>query len=277
MMGRATRGYGTTIVAGVGVLGAVVAVIVGKVADWRVAYFVGGGLGLGLLALRVGVTESGMFEGVKRRDEVSRGNFFALFTSARRAKRYVCLILTGVPIWYAVGILFTFAPEIGGAMGLEPAPSPGDAVLWGYIGLAAGDIASGLLSQALRSRKKAVLLFVVLCAASVAAYFGPGRSGLGAFYGACFALGVANGYWAVFVTMSSEQFGTNLRATVTTTAPNFVRGAVVPLTLAFRALKDSMGAEKGALSVGAVTIVVALLALFPLDETYGKDLDFLED
>ncbi len=277
LLSKSTRGYGTTIVAGVGVLGAVFAVIVGKNTDWRVAYYVGGGLGLGLLALRVGVTESGLFEGVKKLDTVSRGNFFALFTNRRRAIRYLCLILSGVPIWYTVGILFTFAPEIGTSLGLAPAPSPADAVLYGYIGLAIGDISSGVLSQLLRSRRKAVLLFILLCAASVTGYFTLGRASVGTFYWMCFALGVANGYWAVFVTISSEQFGTNLRATATTTAPNFVRGFVVPLSLAFRALKDGHGAAQAAMIVGAVTIVAALLALIPLDETYGKDLDFVEE
>ncbi len=278
MLSKATRGYGTTIVAGVGLFGAIVAVLVGKATDWRIAYYVGGGLGLGLLALRVGVTESGMFEGMKRRREnVSRGNFFALFTQSRRAVRYVCLILSGVPIWYAVGVLLTFSPEIGKAMGLAPAPNPGDAVLYGYVGLAVGDVASGVMSQLVRSRRKAVLTFVLLCAASVGAYFALGRHGLVAFYASCFALGVATGYWAVFVTMASEQFGTNLRATVTTTAPNFVRGAVVPLTLAFRSLKDAYGAERAAIVVGVVTIAVALAALVPLEETFGKDLDFVED
>jgi MFS transporter, putative metabolite:H+ symporter len=277
MLGKSVRGYGTTIVAGVGVTGAVVAVLVGKATDWRVAYFVGGGLGLGLLALRIGVNESGLFQGMKKRSDVRRGNFLALFTSSRRAIRYVCVILSGLPIWYAVGILFTFAPEIGTAMGLKSAPSPADAVLYGYIGLAIGDVACGVLSQLMKSRRRAVLVFILLCACSVSGYFIFGAGSLQAFYWGCFGVGVGTGYWAVFVTMASEQFGTNLRATATTTAPNFVRGAVVPLTLGFRALKDSHGAADAAMIVGAITIVIALLALIPLEETYGRDLDFVEE
>jgi predicted MFS family arabinose efflux permease len=274
-MHREARGYGTMIVAGIGILGAVVASLVGGAFGWRAAYLVGGGMGIALLVLRIGVYESGMFEQLKRRD-VQRGNFFQLFATADRARRYVCVILIGVPIWYAVGILVLFSSEIGRAMGMPVAPTPGTAVLFCYIGLAAGDFGSGALSQLFRSRKRVLLGFVSLTALSVAAYFVVGRASLPVFYAVCGVLGFSTGYWAVFVTVASEQFGTNIRGTATTTAPNFVRGAVVPLTAAFQLLKPSLGIVESAATVGIATLLVAFVALRGIEETYGKDLDFVE-
>jgi MFS transporter, putative metabolite:H+ symporter len=286
VMQKESRGYGTTIVATVGICGAVVAALVGDMFHWRTAYFVGGALGLSLLVLRIGVTESGMFTSLKKRRTkpstsegqaaVSSGDFFSLFSTWDRARRYVCVILTGVPIWYAVGILITFSPEIGKAMGMTEVPKAGRAVMFSYIGLALGDLGSGVASQWWKSRKKVVGLFLLLTAASVAVYFTVGGTSLPIFYLVCSVLGFATGYWAVFVTMAAEQFGTNIRATATTTAPNFVRGFVVPLTLAFQGLTATLGIAGSAIAVGVVSITVALLALRGLDETYGKDLDFLE-
>ena len=277
VMRRDARGYGTTIVATVGICGAVAAALIGDLTHWRTTYFIGGGLGLALLLLRVGVLESGMFSAVKKREAVERGNFFSLFSTRDRARRYLGVILVGVPIWYAVGILVTFSPELGKAMGMDPAPNAGRAIMFTYIGLAVGDLGSGALSQLARSRRRVVLGFLVLTAACVALYFAVGSASLSTFYGVCVALGFATGYWAVFVTMAAEQFGTNIRATATTTAPNFVRGAVVPLSLAFEAMKGSLGVVKSALVLGALTLGLALVALVFLEETYGKDLDFTEE
>lgn len=275
IMPREARGYGTTVVAGVGICGAVVAALIGDRFDWRTAYFVGGGLGVSLLLLRIGVYESGMFEAVKR-EAVQRGNVLQLFARWERARRYLSVILIGVPIWYAIGILVTFSPEIGKAMGLSPAPDAGKAIMFSYIGLALGDFASGALSQVMRSRRRVVVGFLLLTSLCIAAYFALAGRSLVAFYGVCVALGFATGYWAVFVTMASEQFGTNLRATATTTAPNLVRGAVVLLTAAFKAGRESLGVTGSALAVGVVTMLIAFVAVSGLDETYGRDLDFLE-
>jgi len=277
IMQKEKRGFGTTIVATVGICGAVVAAIVADHFDWRTAYFIGGGMGLALLALRVGVAESGMFSAVAKKTEVARGNFFALFSSRDRAKRYLSLIVSGVPIWYGVGILITFSPEIGENLGLAPAPAAGTAVMCDYIGLALGDFASGALSQVIKSRKRAVLVFMVITTVALASYFTLGRTSLFAFYASCGLLGFGTGYWAMFVTMASEQFGTNIRATATTTAPNFVRGAVVPLTFAFTQLKGVLGVQGSAMAIGAVVMVSAFLSLLALPETFGKDLAFTED
>ena len=276
IMHKESRGYGTTIVATIGICGAVVAALVGDLFHWRTAYFVGGGMGLALLLLRVGLYESGMFAGVKAAG-VKLGNFSSLFSTKLRAKKYLAVIVVGVPIWYAVGILVTFSPEIGKAMGMSEVPAPGRAVMMTYIGLAAGDFASGALSQLLRSRRRVLAGFLALTGASIVAYFTIGRSSLTAFYAVCLVLGFATGYWAVFVTMASELFGTNIRATVTTTAPNFVRGSVVLLTFSFKHLKDALGVVGSAAAVGAITMAIAGVALIALEETYGKSLDYVED
>ena len=275
---REGRGWGTTIVATVGICGGVVAALVGAEVHWRTAYFIGGGLGLALLGLRLGVRESAMFATVKA-GAVRRGDVTALFRGAGRVRRYLAVILVGVPIWYVVGILIFFSPELGRALGLSGAevPSAGKALMWCYVGLALGDLGSGVVSQLLRSRKRALALFLVLTAIAVGLYFGAGGRSRQGFYAICVLLGVATGYWAVFVTSAAEQFGTNLRATVTTTVPNFVRGAVVPMTLLYKQLRGSLGLVEGALAVGVLALALAAVALWLLDETYGKDLDFVEE
>lgn len=271
------RGYGTMVVAGVGLMGGIVAGLLGDVLPWRTAYYVGGGMGLLLLALRIGVHESGMFAGLKQRAGVRRGDFFALFTSARRLRRYLFVILSGLPIWFVFAILVSLAPEMGAALGLDPAPTAARAVLWAYVGIALGDLASGTLSQWLRSRRKVMALFIALTGVMLGLYLALGGRSLATFYTLCAGVGLASGYWAVFVTAASEQFGTNLRATVTTTAPNFVRGAVPVLTAGFTALKPGLGAPGAALGVGLVCLGLALISVWRLAETFGRDLDFIEE
>lgn len=275
IMPASTRGYGTMIVATVGILGAVVASIVGDAFDWRVAYFVGGGMGLALLVLRIGVAESGMFEQV-RHARVARGRFRSLVTSPLTRGKYLRVILIGLPMWYVVGILITFSPEFGRAMNMATLPQAGRAVMFCYIGLALGDLASGALSQLLRSRLKVVGLFLRLTAGMIAVFFAVAHVSLPAFYIACLLLGAAAGYWAVFVTIASEQFGTNIRATATTTVPNFVRGAVVVLTTLFEALRPALGIRGSAMAVGGLALAIAWVSLRGLEETYGKDLDFVD-
>jgi putative MFS transporter len=275
LMSRQRRGYGTAIVAAVGICGAVVGALVGDLVAWRVAYFIGGGLGLALLILRLGVMESGMFREARKKG-VRRGNLLALLWPLPRLRRYLSVIAVGLPIWFVVGVLVGLAPELGRAMGMNPAPTSSRAVLFCYAGLAVGDLGSGVASQLLGSRKKIVGAFIVFTALMMAVYFLVGGQSLLTFYATCVGLGLATGYWAVFVTVASEQFGTNLRATATTTAPNFVRGAVVPITSTFLALKPHLGLIGSAATVGASTLVLALIALTGIEETFGKDLDYLE-
>jgi len=276
-MDKESRGWGTTMVASFGVLGAVLAFWVGDTFDWRTAYFVGGGLGLALLVLRFSTYESGMFKALEGK-KVELARFDLLFLRPRRLAKYLACIGVGIPIWFSIGILIFFADAFGKAHGVEGAVTPGKAIMWAYIGLAAGDLSSGWLSQLIRSRKRAILGFLVMLIAVDAAYLliaSPGPTG---FYVLCALVGFAAGYWALFVTMASEQFGTNIRATVTTTAPNFVRGAVVPITTAWQALSaGALGLMGGTAVVGIVCFGLALISLGYLKETFGKDLDHLED
>ncbi len=285
------RGLGTMVVATVGVSGAMLAYWVGSRADWhllgltarwRNAYLVGGVLGLALLSLRASVFESGMFQKTKA-SAVGRGNFLSLFTSADRLGRYGRCLLIGVPLWFVVGILITFAPEFSEALGVrvpagEAPISAGLAVFWSYFGLVFGDFLSGTLSQVLRSRRRALQLFLGLCALAVGGYlYGLRGASPTVFYGGCFGLGVSVGFWALFVTVAAEQFGTNLRATVATTAPNFARGAVVLLVPAFRWAEAHLGGRlSGAAALGALTLAAALWAASSLPETFGKELDYDE-
>lgn len=268
------RGYATTAIAGIGILGALLAVYVGRNYDWRTAYFVGGAMGLTLLLLRVGVLESGIFAKVKQSD-VKRGDFLALFRTRDRFVRYASVILVGVPVWYGVGILAINAPEITAALGATEAPLRPTAIWWMYAGLAAGDLGSGLVSQLLQSRKRALGTFLVLDVLAIGFYFAFARDPF-TIYLACFLLGIANGYWAVFVTTAAEQFGTNLRATAATTAPNFVRGSLTLTTLLFQVLRAETDFATGAAIVGVLVMAVAFAALRGIDETYGKNLDFVE-
>ncbi|MCC6162782.1 MAG: MFS transporter [Acidobacteria bacterium] len=276
IMPKETRGYGTAVVAATGILGAVVAALVGDFFDWRISYIVGGVMGFALLALRIGVYESGMFEQV-RKAGASRGNVLQLFNRWDRARKYIAVILIGVPIWYVIGILITFSPELGLALGMAEAPSAGRAVMFAYLGLAAGDIGSGFFSQYIGSRRRAVLVFQTITAAFVAVYFFLAPFSLNAFYALCVALGFGAGYWAVFVTVASEQFGTNIRATATTTVPNVVRGSVVLLTSSVGWLRPQVGVVYSALIVGVIALVISFVALSGLEETFGKDLDYVED
>jgi MFS family permease len=269
------RGYGTTIVAAVGIFGTVAATLVGKYFSWRVGYLVGGGLGLCLLALRIGIRESGMFKEV-RSTSVSRGDFISLFTNAERFGRYLRCILIGLPTWFVVGVLINLAPEFAPRLGVTGPLAAGTALAFTYTGITLGSFASGFLSQVWGTRKKVVGLFILSTLAGVVGFLGLRGLSPALFYALALYLGLATGYWAVFVTIGAEQFGTNLRSTVATTVPNFVRGAVPLITSSFVYLKGSLGFVGSAAVVGAVCFTLALGSLTGLRETHGLDLDFVE-
>lgn len=273
---KAIRGYGTTLVATMGVLGAILAYLITYLFDWRISFFIGGGLGLILLVLRVSVFESGMFEKLKVRN-ISRGNLAMLFGNRRRAVKYFNCILMGLPIWFVTGILVTFSPEFGKALGIAEPVNAGKAVMIFFVGQVFGDIISGFLSQYLKSRKKVILLFISTSFFFALVYLLYPTHDLTLFYIFCSLLGVCNGYWTLFVTVGAELFGTNLRATVATSAPNFVRGATIPLTTLFILGKSYLGVAYGALAVGVLAYGIALIALRFMEETYSKDLDYLEE
>ncbi|MEJ7557473.1 MAG: MFS transporter [Pedobacter sp.] len=277
IMPKEKRGYATTVVAAVGVSGAVVAYFIAQYFTWQVSYFIGGGLGLSLLFLRIGVSESGMF-GKTLDKNAERGNFFSLFSSRSQFLKYLRCILIGIPLWFVVGILITLSPEFGRVLGVSGDIDAGAAVACCYGGLVLGDIASGVLSQILKSRVKVVYTFLTLSAISISCFFFIENMGLTTFYLICLFLGFSVGYWVIFMTIAAEQFGTNIRATVTTTAPNFVRGAVVPLTIFFQYAR---GFFNGSIIYAGIILAILCLglafwSLSYMKETFSKDLDYVE-
>ena len=278
VMPKEHRGYGATIVATVGLLGAILAGFIGNEYDFRTCYIIGGVMGVALLLLRVGVSESNMFRTIHQHQHVQKGNIKLLISTPGRFKRYLTCILIGLPIWYAVGILVTLSPEFGRFMGIQGDIKTGTAIMYTYSGLAIGDLVCGLLSQWLKSRKKAIFIYIILAIATIVWFLTLSGASQTVYYWAYFAIGIGVGYWAVFVTVASEQFGTNLRATVTTSVPNFVRGAVVPITLLFNLFRNTFDYSlvNAAIGVGVVVFALSLWALSQMRETFGVDLNFLE-
>ncbi len=273
---KESRGYGTTIVASVGLMGSVTAGFVGDYFSWKWAYIFGGLLGLVLLAMRAKMLESGMFKMVQTNAAIKKGDFLSLFTNRQRFFKYLRCILIGLPTWFVVGILIILSPEFSVLLGVKGVVSAGTSIMFAYSGLVAGDILSGFSSQLMRSRKRIVLIFLIFTSIFVVTYLSSSGWSTSAFYTLCFFLGISIGYWAVFVTIASEQFGTNLRATVTTSVPNFVRGGTVLITLSFEALKPHIGIVNAAYIVGFATLIIAVVSLYFMEETFHKDLDYLE-
>lgn len=279
VMHKDKRGYGTMIMVTFGALGAVFAYLIAEsFSSWKSAYWVGGIMGLALLALRVGTMESDLFKA--RKHEKNRGNFLLLFQSKSRLFKYLACIGMGLPVWYVVGVLIAlidshFSTELNFPNSIQV----GKAIMFVYLGLSAGDLLAGLLSQWFKSRLKVVLAYLIL-AALVSGFYLSGYHGNNTkvIYGLCCLLGISTGYWALFVTISAEQFGTNIRATVANTVPNFVRGAVVPITLMFKFLADSprLGSIGSAILVGVLCIGLATISTLYLKDSFGKDLDFSE-
>jgi MFS family permease len=272
----AVRGLGTMVVASVGLCGAVLANLIARQFDWRTAFFIGAALGLALLVLRIRVAESMLFRETEK-STVTRGNFLALFNNWGRFRRYIKTILIGTPTWFMVGILMTLSPEIAVQLGVTAPITAGNAVMAFYLGLVVGDVGSGALSQKLKTRKWVVVIFQAALAVLTALFFFvPRGQGPEVLYGWCFLMGIASGYWALFVTIGAEQFGTNLRATAAITIPNFVRGMLPLIAFSFQAAKAQWGLLVGAGVVGAVCIGVALVSATLLEETFGIELDYLE-
>src|SRR5450432_2348753 len=273
---RERRGYGTTLVATMGIMGALLAYLVSHLFDWRTAYFIGGGLGLVLMVLRVRVFESGMFMKLKEKN-IKRGDVQKLFNNRTRLIKYLNSILIGVPIWFVIGILLTFSPEFGQSMGLDQPADAGKAVTLAFAAQVLGNLTSGFLSQFLQSRKKVILIFILTSFSLVLVYLLVPIHSTMLFYLICTCLGFCSGYWTLFITVAAELFGSDLRATVATTVPNFVRGSVIPLTMLFATAKKYVGIIHGALVVGVISFIIAIVALFFLEETFKKDINYVED
>lgn len=271
------RGVATSLVAGLGLTGAVFAYFIAQAFDWRICYFIGGGLGLVLLLLRISVFESGMFKNMQE-SKVSKGNFLMFFTNADRLKRYVLSILIGLPTWYVVGILLFFANDFGRHFGIQDDIDPGKAVMFAYVAISIGDVAVGLLSQYLKSRKKALYVFYAITIVGIVLYFMQGEhSTTNSMYAIAALLGFGTGFWAIFVTMAAEQFGTNLRATAATTAPNMVRGALPGIVFIFTSLQGSYNFIQSGIITGVIVMIISIIAVILIPETFGKDLNFYEE
>ena len=271
------RGIATSLVAGIGLTGAVVAFVMKENFNWRTCYFIGGGLGLLLLILRISIFESGMFHEVKNM-QVQRGNFFMLFNNADRFKRYICSILIGLPTWFVIGILITFSGEFGEKMGIKEKIDPGKSIMYAYAAISIGDILIGFISQWFKSRKKAIYLFYAISVIFMILFFTVQKNGTAAgMYWICAGLGFGTGFWAIFVTMGAEQFGTNLRATAATTIPNMVRGMLAVMILPlFKALRSVTDYIMGGWMTAIIVMIIAIIAVIFIKETFGKDLNYVE-
>jgi len=273
-LSKEKRGVGTAMVAGLGLTGAVVAYFISQEFDWRVCYYIGGALGIVLLILRISVYESGMFQQVKK-TAVIRGNFLMFFNNKKRFQKYLFSILIGLPTWYVIGILVSFSDQFAKEFGIATPVQPGKAVMFAYVAISIGDILVGLLSQWLRSRKKALYVFYGITILFTILFFLQ-RGSSNEMYLICAGLGFGTGFWAIFVTMAAEQFGTNLRATAATTVPNMVRGALPLIIIMFKFLRTSMSYAQAGIITGIVVMIIGIIAVGMSHETFGKDLNYVE-
>jgi MFS family permease len=280
LLPKEKRGIGTSLVAGIGLFGAVFAYFIYKVTnDWRLCYKIGGGLGIVLLILRISVAESGMFNAVKQQANVQRGNILMFFNNGKRFKKYFLAILIGLPTWYVIGVLVNYSNRFAKEMYGDNHIESGRAIMYAYVGIAVGDILIGLVSQYFKSRKKALLCFYILTMATLAVFFSSYNSSDSRMYGICCMLGFSTGFWAIFITMGAEQFGTNLRATAATTVPNMVRGSLPLINMLFLDLfQKTWGWNllKSGMVTGVVVMAITLVAFYFTEETFHKDLNYVE-
>jgi MFS transporter, putative metabolite:H+ symporter len=279
MLPKDKRGLGTSMVAGIGISGAVAAYFTYQLTgDWRLCYKIGGCLGLLLLFLRISVVESGMFKMIKETN-ISRGNFLSFFSNASRFRKYILAILIGLPTWYVIGVIVNQSDRFAKAMFGSTTLDSGRSIMFAYVGISIGDFVIGLVSQYFRSRKKALLIFYIISIACMFIFFSSLNNSDGSMYFICAALGFSTGYWAIFITMGAEQFGTNLRATAATTVPNMVRGALPLINLLFLNLFQKSWQwtiTKSGLVTGVIVMVITLVAYYFTEETFHKDLDYVE-
>ena len=270
------RGISTSLVAGIGLTGAIVAYFISKEFDWRICYFIGGGLGLCLLILRVAVFESGMYHKVKEM-KIARGNFGMFFTNKKRFKKYLFSILIGLPTWYVIGVLIAFSNKFGKEFGLPEKINPGKATMYAYIAISIADVLIGFISQWLKSRKKALYIFYAMTIIMLILYFTQSNTNSTTMYLIIAGLGFGTGFWAIFVTMAAEQFGTNLRATAATTVPNMVRGSLPLTILLFNFLQNYFSYVTSGWMTGIVIMALSVTAAVFSEETFGKDLNYVEE
>ena len=270
------RAIGTSIVAGFGVLGAVVAEFTVELAgSWTKAYIIGGLLGIALLVLRISVAESGIFKAVKENKVIKRGNFFSFFSNKVLFMKYIRCVFMGIPIWYCMGILVFMANQFAPEMGIASI-NPGKAIMWAYIATSISDFSSGWFSHVLKSRKKAILYMLLLTLVGVIIMLFSGKKTENMYYFYCFWIGFGSGFWAMLVTVAAEQFGTNLRSTATTSVPNMIRGSVPIMLIGFDYLKQTRSVIISAAIVGAIAFAMGIYATLTISETHNREMDFVE-
>ncbi len=279
MLPKEKRGIAASVIAVVGVFGAIAAFFVyNAFKDWRLCFYIGGGMGLLLLLLRANVMESSMYDKVKH-SGVVRGSFIMLFNKKHRALRYLKGVLIGLPVWYAIGVLVTFSDKFGKEFGIEGI-DPGKAIMYQYFGIAFGDLSAGLLSNYLRSRKKALFIFFSILSFFMILFFlqGNGRGTMQTMYILCTCLGFGAGFSVLYITMSAEQFGTNLRASTAISIPNVVRGILPLIILLHKGLRNLTGDYlTGGWITGVVIMLMAVTAAYFTKETFGRDMNYLEE
>ena len=276
LVAKEKRSLSTSLVAGIGLTGAVVAYFISQHFQWRTCYFIGGGLGFCLLLLRISVFESGMYNKVKEL-KVARGNFLMFFNNRSRFKKYILAILIGLPTWYVIGILIAFSNNFAEQFGITEKVLPKKATMYAYVAIAFADVLIGFVSHWLKSRKKALFIFYFLTVISISFYFMQDGGSASRMYLICAAMGFGTGFWAIFVTMAAEQFGTNLRATAATTVPNMVRGSLPLMLLLFNGLQHYTSYANAAMYTGILVMIVSITAAFFTKETFGKDLNYTEE
>jgi len=279
LLPKEKRGIGTSLVAGIGLIGCVAAYFTYQFThDWRLCYKIGGVLGMLLLILRISVAESGMFLQVKEQS-VRRGNFLMFFSNGYRFRKYMKAILIGLPTWFVIGILINQSDRFAKVMYGSTTLDSGRSIMFAYVAISIGDILVGFVCQWLKSRKKGLLIFYILCVVSAFLFFSPLNSNDSVMYAICALLGFSTGFWAIFVTMGAEQFGTNLRATAATTIPNMVRGSLPLMNLLFLTLfQKSWGWPliKSGILTGIIVMLISSVAYYYTEETYHKDLNYTE-
>ena len=276
LLPKEKRGLGTMFVASLGLSGSIFAGGLSRFVDWRTSYIVGGVLGLALLLLRFQTRESHLYQNLTAQANVRRGVFFDLFANKERAVRYLKTISVGLPIWGIFGIIVTFSPEFARALNIQGDVSAAICIQYSNSGVVVGDVIAGLMSHVLQSRKQVLKIFLVLLGLVAGIFLNFQNFSAEAFYILCFFMGFSTGYWTIFITVAAESFGTNLRSTVATTAPNFVRGAVVPLTLFFQTLLPSFGMIPAAAILICAVLSIGIWSIWSLEETFARDLEFID-
>jgi len=278
MLPKEKRGIASSVIASVGVLGAITAFIVYKLFnDWRICYYIGGGMGLLLLFLRMGVFESSMYSEIAGAD-VQKGNLLMLFNNKSRFFRYMKGVAIGLPVWFVIGILITFSDQFGEKLGIQEVIEPGKAIMYQYVALCFGDLSAGILSNIIKSRKKTLFIFFGILAFFMVMYFTMQNGTAERMYWLCAGLGFGSGISVLYITMSAEQFGTNLRATTAISIPNVVRGLLPLIIIIFKAVRTLIGNYiYGGWITGAFFLLLAVVAAIYTKETFGREMNYIEE